>query len=75
MKGIFLTCPACKKPLSKNTYLRPGSFLTIKCFHCGMSVSLSSEPRQIKITQLSPPPVDNQNLTDDDEDDMVVLSL
>ncbi len=40
-----------------------------------MSVSLSSEPRQIKITQLSPPPVDNQNLTDDDEDDMVVLSL
>lgn len=74
MKGIFLTCPSCKKPLAKNTYLRPGSFLTIKCFHCGMSLAIESEPRNIKIKQLSPPIVEN-SLTDDEEDDILIVSL
>lgn len=76
MKGIFISCPTCRKPLFKNAYLRAGSFLTTKCFHCGDQISVKSEVGRLVILGLLP--VDNladKPLTDDDESDIMVVGL
>lgn len=76
MKGIHLECPnrKCRKPLFKNVYLRPGSFLTAKCFYCGAMVRLDAEPGKVNLRLLNAP-VEKVDLTDDEESDMVVLSI
>ncbi len=77
MKGIFVNCPGCKKMLFKNAYLRPGSFLSTKCFYCGSSLTLDSQPGKINI-KIVGKVVDNSlddDLADDEEDGIVVLSL
>lgn len=74
MKGIFINCPNrdCKKMLMKNVYLRPGSYLTTKCYHCGSMVSVESEQGNIK---LKCEPVDKFNLTDEEDDGIINLHL
>lgn len=71
MKGVFLNCPACKKMLGKNAYLRPGSFLSIKCFHCGASIDIISEVGRltIKVPRTKP------EFTEEDDDGMIFLSI
>lgn len=69
MKGIFLTCPYCKKMLLKNVYLRIGSFLTMRCFNCGEPVEISSESTRIIVKMLSKP----VELTDEDDDDTIFM--
>ncbi len=73
MKGIFINCPSkqCKKILMKNVYLRPGSFLTTKCYWCGASVEVISEQNRIILK----PIVDKSDLTDEDDDGIVNLSI
>lgn len=74
MKGIFINCPNrdCKKMLMKNAYLRPGSYLTTKCYHCGAMVTIESEQGNIK---LKCQPVDKFDLTDDEDDGIINLHL
>ena len=74
MKGIFVNCPACKKPLFKNAYLRPGSFLTIKCFHCGISIEASAESGRL-VLKLIGNAVEKPNLTTGEDDDIVLLNI
>lgn len=79
MKGIIILCPSkdCRKMLLKNAHLRQGSYMTIKCFHCGYIISLNALAGQIEMR------IDKKNgdmsgekkdLTEDDEDDMIFLS-
>jgi hypothetical protein len=35
--------------LLKNAYLRPGTFFTTRCYHCGATVSISSENQKIML--------------------------
>lgn len=76
MREIHLNCPerTCKKPLFRRVYLRPGSFLTAKCFYCGAMILVTAEPGKVNLKLLSTP-VEKQDLTDDEESDMVILSI
>lgn len=74
MKGIIINCAICNKPLLKNAYLRPGSFLTLKCYHCGSAAELFANGPQLVIKVLAPI-VDKQPLTDSDDDDIVMLKI
>lgn len=56
----------------KNVYLRPGSYLTTKCYYCGSTVSVESGPGKIELKYES---VDKFNLTDDEDNDIVNLHL
>lgn len=73
MKGIFVNCPECKKPLFRNAYLRPGSFLTCKCFYCGIQILLNAEPGKVILKKLTEP-VEKLPLPDDEDDDIMMLS-
>lgn len=74
MRGIFVACPAkdCKKPLFKDAYLRPGSRLTIKCFHCGAMVAAKAEAGQLILELLNPP---EPEVIDDEDDGVVIMNL
>lgn len=75
MKSIIINCPArgCRKMLMKNTYLRPGSFLTTKCYYCGETVTIISENGRLIIKQEGR---DREaDLTDDDESAIINLHL
>lgn len=81
MRGIIINCAnkECRKMLMKNTYLRPGSFLTVRCFHCGVIVDVHADQGTIKmkiggeIQQNKP--VEKSSLTDEDDEDMIFLSV
>ena len=80
MRGIIITCPNkdCRKMLMKNTYLRIGSYLTVKCFHCGVMVSINAEQGNIELRLQKTSEdisVDKSSLTDDDDDDTIFLSV
>jgi phage FluMu protein Com len=49
MRSIIINCPDCRKMLMKNTYLRPGSYLTIRCYYCGEIISVVSENGRLVI--------------------------
>lgn len=72
MKGLFINCPykACKKLMIKNAYLRPGSFLTIKCYNCGGSVEIDVDQGIINLRKTL-----DKDLQDDLEDDTVFMSV
>lgn len=74
MKGVFVNCPACRKPLFKNAYLRPGSFLTVKCFHCGKGVEAAADPGRL-VLKVIPNPAENVDLTTSEDDDIVLLNI
>lgn len=75
MKGVFINCPYgnCKKLMIKNAYLRPGSFLTLKCFHCGQTVVVNSESGRILLSKQ----IDRsqETLQNDEIDDIVFMSV
>lgn len=73
MKGIFINCPVCKKMLFKNAYLRVGSFLSTKCFHCGNVITAVSELGKISLSY--PQVIHNEDLTDDDENDIMIVGI
>lgn len=82
MRGIIINCPVvkCRKMLMKNTYLRPGSFLTIRCFHCGMIIEVVSEQGEIQLSiknaeTIVDKPVEKSEVDEDDEDDIMFISV
>lgn len=56
--------------LMKNTYLRIGSYMTIRCFNCGELVDILSEPNKITLKLQA----NDRSLTDEDEDDIIFMS-
>ena len=58
--------------LLKNVNLRVGSYLTIRCYHCGTISSISSELGTIK---LKIDKIPDEYLTDDEDSAIVSLSL
>lgn len=70
MKGIFINCPSsdCKKMLLKNAYLRIGSYLTIRCYHCGALVILRAEEAKITLRLVEDP-----RKQPEDEDDPIIF--
>lgn len=74
MKGIFINCPSCKKMLFKNAYFRIGSYLTTKCFYCGMAIDLIAEPSKITLKMMGQA-VDKSDLPDDEESDILLVHL
>lgn len=77
MKGIHINCPSCKKPLFKNTYMRIGSYLTCKCFYCGIQLNVTAEPNtiRIKIIGEAVDKLEKHDLLDDEEDDIMMIHL
>lgn len=80
MKGVIINCPVmtCRKMLMKNVYLRPGSFLTIRCFHCGETIDIDSRRGEIMLSIGKVPDVDRyvdkSLFTEAEEDGMFFLS-
>lgn len=74
MKGAFINCPwkECGKMMLKNAYLRPGSYFTMRCYHCGVISSIVSENGQVVLKVLKIP---EEYSTDDDDSDIVTLRL
>lgn len=74
MKGIFVQCPFkdCKKMLLKNAHLRPGTYFTTACYHCGTITTVRAEPGKIELTIDKIP---DEYLTDDEDSGIVSLSL
>lgn len=74
MKGIFVNCPFkdCKKMLLKNANLRPGTYFTTACYHCGTITEVTSEPGKISLRIIKIP---DEYLTDDEDSSIVSLSL
>lgn len=70
MKGIFINCPECRGMMMKNTYLRPGSYLTNKCFNCGSMIEVRALPDKVTLKSLSTP---IRGLTEDEDDDIIFL--
>jgi hypothetical protein len=58
--------------LLKNAYLRPGTYFTTKCYHCGTEVTIQSDNGQI---MLRVDKIPEEYLSDDDENDIVTLRL
>lgn len=56
----------------KGAYLRPGSYFTMRCYHCGVISSVRSENGQI---QLKVEKIPEEYSTEDDESDIVTLRL
>lgn len=75
MRKVVATCPAkgCGRPIAKDVYLRSESSLTIRCFHCGSIVQMIGTPDRV-ITKVIKA-VEKPELTDDENCDMVVLSI
>lgn len=75
MKSIIINCPVpdCRKMLMKNAYLRPGSYLTTKCYYCGEIITVISENGRLVIKQEGH---DHEaGLTDDEENAIINLHL
>lgn len=74
MRRIVVACPSCKRPVAKDVYLRPESMLTIRCFHCGDVITIIGTPDRV-ITRVYTAPVENLDLTDDENSDTVFLKI
>lgn len=74
MKGVFVKCPfsECNKLLFKDTYLRPGSFLTTRCYHCGTIITATAEVGKLILRIVKVP---DEYLTDEDSSAIIGLSL
>lgn len=72
MKGIFVNCPwkECNKMLLKNAYLRPGSYFTLNCYYCGVTVGVNAQPGKVELKIIKIP---DDYLTDDDESDIIIM--
>lgn len=70
MRGILIKCPfkECRKPLIKDAYLRIGSYLAVKCYHCGVLVEIRAEASNITLKIM-----ENPNVLTDDEDSGIVF--
>lgn len=58
--------------LLKNANLRPGSYFTTRCYHCGTISTITSEAGRI---QLRVDKVPDEYLTDEDDNGIVSLRL
>jgi hypothetical protein len=58
--------------LMKNTYLRPGSFLTTRCYYCGDIVSVNSENSRIT---LKIEKKEDDSLQDDENSSIINIAL
>jgi len=78
MRGVFINCPACNKMLFKNTYLRVGSYITTKCFHCGEVIEVRAELGNIRLSRPNAKLSTENNansLTDDEDNDTMFLEI
>lgn len=73
MRGLFIKCPwsECKKMMLKDANLRPGSFFTMRCYHCGTISTVYSDNGQIRLRIDKLP----EGFTDDEDSDMVTIAL
>jgi len=73
MKGAFINCPHrdCGKLLIKNCYLRVGTYLTLKCFHCGNTINVRSEAGRITLSMDKVA----EKLTDEEDSGIMFLKL
>lgn len=55
MQGIVLHCAnqECKKLLMKEAYLAIGTKFKFKCYWCGHTIEIKSEPKRITMKDLS----------------------
>jgi hypothetical protein len=78
MKNIIINCPRtdCRKMLMKDTYLRPGSYLTTRCYYCGEIINVVSENGRIILsTEGHECPKNDSNLPEDDDGDIINMHL
>jgi len=76
MRGLFINCPNredCGKLLLKDVFLKAGSYLTVKCYHCGASIKIYSEGIKIKLKLLDINRISTDSLTDE-EDDIIIFT-
>lgn len=76
MKGIFIACPnpQCKKPLVTEAQLPPRTSFKLLCAYCSTRVKIETDIGKLRIIIIHMP-VQNVPLTDDDEDDIVILNV
>lgn len=79
IKGVVAHCPnrKCKKLLFKSVYLKPGSWVEAKCFHCGFFISAQGQPGRINLEILGELSTDEvaPPLTDDEDDGIVMMNI
>lgn len=74
MKGLYVACPECKKPLITEGALPNGTVFKLICGYCRVRVKLMAEPGKLrviiirKISTAVP-------LTDDDDSDIIMLNV
>lgn len=71
MKGLFLTCPSCKKMLIKNAQIRTGTAFDLRCFSCGNFIHLDTRSKRIELSYQHF--TSNNNETEDDDSDDVAV--
>lgn len=76
MKGIFVGCPNhnCKKPLLTEAILPPRTSFKMLCSYCGSRSKLEAEAGKLRVILIHRP-VESVELTDDDDDDIVMLNV
>ncbi len=76
MKGVFISCPNpnCKKPLLTEAYLPARSTFKMLCSYCGSRSKLEAEPGKLRVILIHKISTAVE-LTDDSDDDIVMLNM